>query len=279
MTNAIAQMALIAQEQAAAKPAEISKADKKAAQIKNAQEKAAKIKVEKPATAKTDKADKPAKVEFDAESACKAMHAAIIERFKLAGSKTLETDAKFFTSNPDYARDVLKSAHAAGVDVDSIIARIPCNDKASAAFIGVKVITKIRQFMTAVHTKDPRDTDGYTNAIIRNVLVNGALDVHDMMRCVSRMVEADNALRSDKAVTAYKQSSANTADTQTSSSRMMLGIVGVMNVSKGKKGDRPAFIKTKISRAYRALVKKAYNIETENETAEIQEGAAKSSNC
>lgn len=276
MTNAIAQMALIAQEQAAAKPAEISKADKKAAQVKAAQEKASKIKVEKPA-----KAEKPAsaKTEFDAENACKAMHAAIIERFKLAGSKTLETDAKFFTSNPDYARDVLKSAHAAGVDVDSIIARIPCNDKANAAFIGVKVITKIRQFMTAVHTKDPRDTDGYTNAIIRNVLVNGALDVHDMMRCVSRMVEADNALRSDKAVTAYKQSSANTADTQTSSSRMMLGIVGVMNVSKGKKGDRPAFIKTKISRAYRALVKKAYNIETENETAEIAEGAAKGSNC
>lgn len=279
MTNAIAQMALIASTDAAAAPEAISKGKgakptqkpAKPAQKKPAQKPEAKA--EKPAT------DKPAqKPAFDAEESRKAMHAAINERFAKAGSKTLETDAKFFIADAEYARNVLQSAQAAGVNVAEIIARIPCNEKTSADFIGVKVITKIRQFMTAIHTKNPRDCDGYTNAIIRNVLINGALDVHDMMRCVSRMVEADN-LRDNKAVTAYKASAANTADTQTSSSRMMLGIVGVMNVSKGKKGDRPAFIKTKISRNYRAIVKAAYNIETEADTAEIQEGASKVSNA
>lgn len=213
----------------------------------------------KKTTAKTTKpAAKPEAAQipaFDAESVRKTFIASLEKRMIDAPlSKTLVSDCEWFKKDSAYACAVIAKAHEVGFDVESIATRCAITDKKASGFIGMKVITKIRQLLSACYSGIARDCDGYTYAILVNMIEQGrALDVHDMMRCVSKKVVQNNMLRDNLPVQALKNSSANTADTQTSSTRQMLGELQVLKVSKGKKGDAPEWAETKQAAHVRAL--------------------------
>lgn len=220
----------------------------------------------KPAAAKKPATKKPAAKKpevqatiqapaFDSEEIRQVFIASLNTRMQDAPlSKTLVSDCEWFKKDPAYACKVIEKAQEIGFDIADIAKRCAITDKRLNGFIGMKVITKIRQLLTACYSTVARDCDGYTYSILVNMVEqNRALDVHDMMRCVSKKVVQNNMLRDNAPVQALKNSSANTADTQTSSTRQMLGELQVLQVSKGKKGDAPAWADTKQAAHVRAL--------------------------
>ncbi|WP_151708828.1 hypothetical protein [Acinetobacter brisouii] len=157
---------------------------------------------------------------------------------------TLRADIAKFKTDNGFA--VIKACLKKGLKLDDFIATVAIadtddNDK----YLAVKAITKCRQFMQAVAQGSASKLDGYTDSIMRNLLVHKALTVFECEQCLSGTMinEHTNKMRIDetKKIVAYKNSGASTATTQASSSRMMLKMFNICAVEKGRKDDVISF--------------------------------------
>lgn len=159
-----------------------------------------------------------------------------------AECKTLRSDLKSFASASGLA--MIDLCIKKGLKLDDLV-NFACNDKTSDKFIAVKVITKIRQLLTAVAQNNAKKLDGYTFSIVRNLLVNKSLTVFECERCLSTKIVNDGTdifkLDETKTIKAYKNTAPSTAETQSSSTRMMLMLLDVCHVEKGKKDDAISF--------------------------------------
>lgn len=109
-------------------------------------------------------------------------------------------------------------------------------EKTDNRFIGLKVITKIRQAINALANDRKSFFDGYTNSILANLTRLQELSNKSALVSLSRSVEY---LETEQVADIRKliDCSPSTASTQASSSRMMLRALGVANVTKRKNGD------------------------------------------
>lgn len=159
-----------------------------------------------------------------------------------AECRTLRTDLKAFASTSGLM--MIDICIKKGLKLDDL-ANFAINDSTSDKFIAVKVITKIRQLLTAVAQNNARKLDGYTFSIVRNLLVNKSLTVFECERCLSSKIINDGTdtfkIDEHKKIIAYKNTAPSTAETQSSSTRMMLQLTDICNVVKGAKGDAMSF--------------------------------------
>lgn len=112
--------------------------------------------------------------------------------------------------------------------------------KGSDGYIALKVITKIRQCIYALATKQKSQLDGYTNSILFNLCKNQELTNKSGLMSLTRAVvysEMDQVQH----VRALLDVSIGTASTQLSSSRQMLRFLDICNVIKAKKNDAISF--------------------------------------
>lgn len=109
-------------------------------------------------------------------------------------------------------------------------------EKQDNRFIGLKVITKVRQAINALANDRKSFFDGYTNSILANLTRLQELSNKSALVSLSRSVEY---LETEQVADIRKliDCSPSTASTQASSSRMMLRALGVANVTKRKNGD------------------------------------------
>ena len=151
--------------------------------------------------------------------------------------KTLRADIKSFESVSGLA--IIDICLKKGLKLDDFIANINVLDKSDDRHIAVKVITKIRQLMKAIAENNARHLDGYTHSIVRNLLVNKSLTVFECERCLSTNIVNDGIdtfkLDETKKIIAYKNTAPSTAETQSSSTRMMLKLLDVCTTVKGQK--------------------------------------------
>lgn len=238
-------------------------------------EKPAKKEAKKPEAkkAETMQEQKPAVAEVDAiEAARVAFVDACLLRQKVANDaneakgvgpcKTIEADLRFFgykdSDSAAYARKILAEMQKLGFDLPALAAHF-ANTVAGKGkpYLAIKAITKARQMFEALATNDITKFDGYTYAVLVNMVQTGkALDSHDMMACVSKAVKRHSAQSKGVPVECIKDSSPNTASTQVSSTRGFLGDLGILKVSKGKQGDRPEWAETEQAQIVRAWFEK-----------------------
>lgn len=112
--------------------------------------------------------------------------------------------------------------------------------KGSDGYIALKVITKIRQCIYALATKQKSQLDGYTNSILFNLSKNQELTNKSGLMSLTKAVvytEMDQVQH----VRALLDVSLGTASTQLSSSRQMLRFLDICNVIKAKKNDAISF--------------------------------------
>lgn len=176
--------------------------------------------------------------------------------------KTIIADAAWFgmgdAQNAKTARAVLAKMAAMGFDLDALAAHFANTESGKGKpYIAIKAITKARQMFTALATDTITAFDGYTYAVLVNMVQTGkALDSHDMMACVSKSVKKHAALSKGVPVECIKDSSPSTASTQVSSTRGFLGDLRILSVTKGKNGDRAEWAQTEQAGIVRAWFEK-----------------------
>lgn len=157
--------------------------------------------------------------------------------------KTLRVDIKSFESVSGTA--IIDICLKKGLKLDDFIANVNVLDKSDDRHIAVKVITKIRQLMKAIAENNARHLDGYTLSIVRNLLVNKSLTVFECERCLSTSIVNDGIdtfkLDETKRIIAYKNTAPSTAETQSSSTRMMMMLLDVCDTVKGQKDATLSF--------------------------------------
>lgn len=112
--------------------------------------------------------------------------------------------------------------------------------KGTDNYVALKVITKIRDCIYALATKQKSQLDPYTNSLLFNLTKNQELTNKSGLMCLTKTIvysEMDQVQH----VRALLDVGENTATTQLSSSRQMLRFLEVCNVIKAKKNDAISF--------------------------------------
>ena len=125
-------------------------------------------------------------------------------------------------------------------------------NKASANFIGLKVITKIRQAINALANDRKSFFDGYTVSILSNLSRLQELSNKSALVSLSKAIEYTETEQVAD-IKRLLDCSPSTASTQASSSRMMLRALGVCNVTKRKSGDVITFAENETANAVRVM--------------------------
>ena len=152
--------------------------------------------------------------------------------------KTIIADLAAFT-DASFARQIdatIERGFLTAEALQTLAADLAVTEKSDTRFIGLKVITKIRQAINALANDRRSFFDGYTNSILANLTRLQELSNKSALVSLSRSVEY---LETEQVADIRKliDCSPSTASTQASSSRMMLRALGVANVTKRKNGD------------------------------------------
>lgn len=126
------------------------------------------------------------------------------------------------------------------IDLNALAKRIATTDQKSDHFIAIYAITKVRQATTALATTSKTGFDGYTNAILFNLSRLQNLSNKEARMTMTTAIEYDE-LEQVQAIRRTKECKESTARTQASSSRMMLSVLGICNISKRKQNDVISF--------------------------------------
>lgn len=168
--------------------------------------------------------------------------------------KTIIADLSAF-SDASFARQIdttVSRGFLTFEQIEKIAHDLSITDKSHTDFIGLKVITKIRQALNALANDRKSFFDGYTNSILSNLTRLQELTNKSALVSLSRSVEyseTDQIADIKRAI----DCSPSTASTQASSSRMMLRALGVCNVAKRKNGDVITYAENATANAVRVM--------------------------
>lgn len=168
--------------------------------------------------------------------------------------KTIVADISAF-SDSSFARQIdaaVERGFLTYEQIESIAHDIAVTEKSDSRFIGLKVITKVRQAINALANDRKSFFDGYTNSILSNLARLQELTNKSALVSLSRSVEYSETdqIADIKRVI---DCSPSTASTQASSSRMMLRALGVCHVQKRKNGDVISFAENATASAVRVM--------------------------
>ena len=168
--------------------------------------------------------------------------------------KTILADISAF-SDASFARQLSATVERGFMTFDaleSLASDIAITDKSDARFIGLKVITKVRQAINALANDRKSFFDGYSVSILSNLTRLQELSNKSALMSLSRAIEyTETDQVSD--IRRLLDCSPSTASTQASSSRMMLRALGVCNVVKRKNGDVISFTDSASANAIRVM--------------------------
>ena len=168
--------------------------------------------------------------------------------------KTIISDLSAF-SDASFSRmiDAVVSRGFLTYDALDTLARdLSVTDKSDTRFIGLKVVTKIRQAINALANDRKSFFDGYTASILSNLSRLQELSNKSALVSLSKAIEyTETDQISD--IKRLIDCTPSTASTQASSSRMMLRALGVCNVQKRKNGDVISFAENDTANAVRVM--------------------------
>ena len=197
------------------------------------------------ATAKATKANAKAKATTTTETTSHGeaiakifVQSAAIRTADAEKCKTIIADSSAF-ADASFARQidaVISRGFMTAEALQALASDLAVTEKTDNRFIGLKVITKVRQAINALANDRKSFFDGYTNSILANLTRLQELSNKSALVSLSRSVEY---LETEQVADIRKliDCSPSTASTQASSSRMMLRAIGAANVQKRKNGD------------------------------------------
>lgn len=157
----------------------------------------------------------------------------------------LGAEYKFFN---DANGAIILDKVSAIIDVPALAKRIAVTDKSSADFIAVYALQKVRKMVYAFANNTRSFIDGYSNSIIFNMVQLQEITNKSALVALSKSVEYSE-LDKVQAIKRQINVAVSTASTQASSTRQMLQILDIANVTKRKNSDEFTFNDTPSARA------------------------------
>jgi hypothetical protein len=168
--------------------------------------------------------------------------------------KTIISDLSAF-SDSSFSRQlnaVVERGFMTFEALEALAHNVAITDKSNAEFIGLKVITKVRQAINALANDRKTFFDGYTVSILSNLARLQEISNKSALVSLSKAIEyTESDQISD--IKRLIDCTPSTASTQASSSRMMLRALGVCHVVKRKNGDVISFAENETANAVRVM--------------------------
>lgn len=122
------------------------------------------------------------------------------------------------------------------IDFEALAKQYAISDARSHDYIAIYAAQKIRKAVFALACGMTSVFDGYTVAILRNLIKLQALSNRGSQISLSNKVVFSEDMQTE-AVRSFKMCEPSTASTQASSTRQMLRFMNICNVVKGRKDD------------------------------------------
>jgi hypothetical protein len=140
------------------------------------------------------------------------------------------------------------------VDFDALARAYATTDKNSYDYIAIYAAQKVRKSLFALATGMTSVFDGYTQAIMRNLVKLESLSNRGSQISLSNKVVFTEDMQS-QAVRSFKLCEPSTASTQASSTRQAMRFLNVCNVIKSRKDDSMTLTDSKAAQAVQAMFK------------------------
>jgi hypothetical protein len=141
------------------------------------------------------------------------------------------------------------------IDIQALAKQISICEKSDSNFIAVYALQKIRKMIYSLANNTRSNIDGYSNSILSNMVsLQTEITNKSALVALSRSIEytETDKVQSIKRLVSVAVS---TASTQASSTRQMLRVLNIANVTKRKNADEFTFTDTDVARAVTAFYK------------------------
>lgn len=149
----------------------------------------------------------------------------------------LVTEYKFFSDN-NGAIIINKVSNI--IDIQTLSRKISIIDKSNIDYVAVYALQKIRKMIYSLANNTKSFIDGYSNSIISNMVKLQEITNKSALVALSKSVEYTE-LDKVQEIKRTINVAVSTASTQASSTRQMLNILNIANVTKRKNGDEFTF--------------------------------------
>lgn len=153
--------------------------------------------------------------------------------------KNLSAELKFFSDAN--GKLIVEKCESLGIDVAKLAAKIAIlKHESKHDYLAIYALQKVRKTMYAVANNVKRFLDGYTNAVLTNLMSLQELNTKEARMSMCKTIEYDE-LEEVRNITRTMNCNESTASTQVSSTRMMLDALSIAVVHKGMKNDNLVF--------------------------------------
>jgi hypothetical protein len=149
----------------------------------------------------------------------------------------LATEYKFFADNNG---QIILNKVSHIIDIQNLARKISIIEKSNNDFVAVYALQKIRKMIYSIANNTKSFIDGYSNSIISNMVKLQEITNKSALIALSKSIEYSE-LDKVQEIKRTINVAVSTASTQASSTRQMLNILNIANVTKRKNGDEFQF--------------------------------------
>lgn len=149
----------------------------------------------------------------------------------------LATEYKFFADNNG---QIILNKVSDLIDIAALSRKIAIIDKSNIDYVAVYALQKIRKMIYSLANNTKSFIDGYSNSIISNMVKLQEITNKSALVALSKSIEYSE-LDKVQEIKRTINVAVSTASTQASSTRQMLNILNIANVTKRKNGDEFQF--------------------------------------
>jgi hypothetical protein len=149
----------------------------------------------------------------------------------------LQTEYKFFADNNG---QIILNKVSHIIDIQNLARKISIIEKSNVDFVAVYALQKIRKMIYSLANNTKSFIDGYSNSIISNMVKLQEITNKSALIALSKSIEYSE-LDKVQEIKRTINVAVSTASTQASSTRQMLNILNIANVTKRKNGDEFQF--------------------------------------
>ena len=176
------------------------------------------------------------------------LNALILRMNERLESETANINRVFLNEHRNATKDTflyqIDNLQKQGFDLSNVAKLLAVTDKSHADFCAIYAVEKIFNLLSCLASKNRNKLNGYTKAMLVNLLEHEILTIDECKQAVSlELYSAANRSKSlnQKKIRNLYNSGKSTAGTQVSSSRMCLRALNVCNVHKGSSKDEITF--------------------------------------
>lgn len=169
--------------------------------------------------------------------------------------KNLDAELRFFN---DVNGQIIIEKCSSVIDVRSLAEKISISidNKSHIDFVAVYALQKIRKMMYAIANNRASFIDGYSKSIIHNMVKLQELTNKSALVALSRDIEYSETDKIQE-IKRLISVAVGTASTQASSTRQMLRLLNIANVTKRKNGDEFGLLETETAKHVESMFKQA----------------------